>query len=500
MIEISTFQLFVIFIIVLYIIKRPRIGVNEPPLVPYTIPILGHTYNYLFNTNKFVKKCKEQYGECFSIYVFGRVITIVSRNSLLEVFKNADHFDLISATNESLPLHKLLIYNGGIDREKIKFHAKTAREQVSGKLDVNINIVQKSLSKGIDKWIGDCNDPKIVYNAWLMVNNIISLPISNIFVGEEAASHEDLVKSLGNLAFDLSPLLIMPPILSFIHQKLHEFVITLPMRFGWNPVSHHRKVVLNRLRPVVEKRLKERNGENYKPYNDLIEYYMNQPDFDYSKPDNLPFYVDNLFVMSFTAIHTTSKAASNALYDLAGRPELLNELYEEALTINKECNGSLTVSDIKKMKKLDSFVKESLRLSSDLVELPHYMISESYTFSNGFTIPGGRIVNLYTSDLLTSKEAFGVDAKEFKPYRFVDTTNSSATKVDRSYIVFGGGKHACPGRYFAVNETKLFLHKVILKYKISTKSGKVENKLSYGPATLPPQSGLVFENRGKNSF
>ena len=44
--------------------------------------------------------------------------------------------------------------------------------------------------------------------------------------------------------------------------------ISLPMRFGWNPVSYHRKVVMNRLRPVVEKRLLERKklGDDYKPY------------------------------------------------------------------------------------------------------------------------------------------------------------------------------------------------------------------------------------------
>jgi hypothetical protein len=51
---------------------------------------------------------------------------------------------------------------------------------------------------------------------------------------------------------------------------------------------------------------------------------------------------------------------------LAGRPELLNELYEEALTIDKECNGSLTVAYVQKMVKLDSFVKESLRHHDDI--------------------------------------------------------------------------------------------------------------------------------------
>uniref|UniRef100_U9TPY8 Cytochrome P450 n=1 Tax=Rhizophagus irregularis (strain DAOM 181602 / DAOM 197198 / MUCL 43194) TaxID=747089 RepID=U9TPY8_RHIID len=105
---------------------------------------------------------------------------------------------------------------------------------------------------------------------------------------------------------------------------------------------------------------------------------------------------------------------------------------------------------------------------------------------------------LYSNDMLKAKEYFGDDAEEFKPFRFLNR-NSPATKVDRSYIVFGGGRHACPGRFFAINETKLFLHKVILNYKISTKSGKIEDKIFIGPLTSPSQSGLVFENRVKNN-
>jgi hypothetical protein len=54
-------------------------------------------------------------------------------------------------------------------------------------------------------------------------------------------------------------------------------------------------------------------------------------------------------------------------------------------------------------------------------------------------------------------------------------------------------------RFFAINETKLFLHKVIMKYKVSTESGKIEDKMLIGPSTSPSQGGLVFENRVKNN-
>jgi hypothetical protein len=50
-------------------------------------------------------------------------------------------------------------------------------------------------------------------------------------------------------------------------------------------------------------------------------------------------------------------------------------------------------------------------------------------------------------------------------------------------------------RFLAVNETKIFLHKLILKYNISTKSGKIEDKIVIGPYTAPPLSAIVFENR-----
>ncbi|GBB93499.1 hypothetical protein RclHR1_21800002 [Rhizophagus clarus] len=420
-------------------------------------------------------------------------MTVVSKSSLNEVFRS--HKDFETAINEILPFHKIFEHSNGCSDKTIHINAKIARE-VSDKFDIYTPIVQKYLLEGIDKWIGDCKESKEIRGTWSLINNIIALPISKILVGEEAASYEDVVKSLGDLAFDLGPISAIPPILAFIHQKLHEFVITLPIRFGWNPISRHRKVIINRIKPVIEKRVKEKKilGKDYKPCNDMLECYINQPDFDHTNSENFLYYVDALLILTFGAIGTTSRTVTNGLYDMAGRPDCLNELYEEAMMIDKECNGSVTLPDIQKMKKLDSFIKESLRHSDDTLNLPHNVISESYTFANGYTIPKGRIVNLYVDDLLKSRDGFGDDAEEFKPFRFVNA-NSPATKVDRHYVVFGGGKHACPGRFFAINESKLILHKLILKYNIKTKSGKIENKIYIGPNTLPSWNALVFENR-----
>src|SRR5438309_612533 len=82
--EIQTLAIGIIFVIIFCIVKHPRVGPvsklikhefyksffktffaslilqNEPPLVPFTIPILGHTFHYLFDSKNFIQKCKEQ--------------------------------------------------------------------------------------------------------------------------------------------------------------------------------------------------------------------------------------------------------------------------------------------------------------------------------------------------------------------------------------------------------------------------------------------------------
>ncbi|RIB10308.1 cytochrome P450 [Gigaspora rosea] len=141
---------------------------------------------------------------------------------------------------------------------------------------------------------------------------------------------------------------------------------------------------------------------------------------------------------------------------------------------------------IKKMINLDCFLKEYFRHSSDIATLPHAVIGDSYTFSNGTTVPKNTAFN---------NKFFGETSNDFQPKRHITsysngkTIHSPATKVDRSFITFGGGKHACPGRFFAVNEIKMCLHKLILNYNIRTESGKIVPPIKMSSFKIPPIGG-----------
>ncbi|CAG8743738.1 24687_t:CDS:2, partial [Gigaspora rosea] len=144
------------------------------------------------------------------------------------------------------------------------------------------------------------------------------------------------------------------------------------------------------------------------------------------------------------------------------------------LKIHNESNGILSTEDVHKMVKLDCLIKESLRCSTDIAALPHILTDNSFTFKT---------------------------SNEFQPKRHITsypngkTIHLPATKVDKSFITFVGGKRACPGRFFAINEIKIALHKLILRYKIRTESGKVDPARIILTLTYPSNSGLIFENR-----
>ncbi|RIB29026.1 cytochrome P450 [Gigaspora rosea] len=454
-----------------------RTKLNEPPLVYYRFPIIGHTWSFLTDCDKLILESREKYGETFSLYVFGQIMTIVGKETTHEVFRKDQDFSFREGFKNQIPTH-LIFRHANLDEK----HAKIVKEFVAGKLTHIISRIQKNIIKAIDLCIGECVEPKVIHDPRNTLADIIAIPAANIVVGEECYNNEDILETFNNLTSSILKLLRIPPILSFIHPWLHEQFITIPLRFGWNPISKHKKVILNRIKPVVEKRLydKKRLGDAWVAPLDALQCQLNDPE---ATPDldpnnaNYDNIADVICRIIFSAMAATSNGASRVLYDL--------------------CNGNeLTIDDIARMIKLDSFVKESLRLITPIVGLPRKCISKScYTFANGYQIPSGRIAFINFRDTDNDEELQGQNPTEFRAYRHLER-NSPATKLERNFLSFGGGKRACPGRTFAVNQIKIFIHKILLKYDVRTNNEEIEPKRRYfGPFPLPVNVDLVFENR-----
>ncbi len=81
------------------------------------------------------------------------------------------------------------------------------------------------------------------------------------------------------------------------------------------------------------------------------------------------------------------------------------------------------------------------------------------------------------------------DPKEENKYQFVSTANTQ--------LHFGGGRHACPGRWFASHEIKLILSALILEYDMKTKDGegRPKNILFQSQLSPNPNAEIMFKSR-----
>ena len=102
---------------------------------------------------------------------------------------------------------------------------------------------------------------------------------------------------------------------------------------------------------------------------------------------------------------------------------------------------------------------------------------------------------MITRHIHLDPKAYGSNPEKFNPNHHV---KSPAVRPERNFLAFGMGKQACPGRYFAVNEVKIAMHFMLLKYNIRSVCGKhIEAKIK-GEYVLVSDEGLIFEKRKDN--
>ncbi|CAB4479455.1 unnamed protein product [Rhizophagus irregularis] len=449
-----------IMLISFVLLRRGKhLNLKEPPLVPYKYPIIGHTIDYYKDNENFIKKCHAEYGEIFSLYLFGKVQTFVGKELFPEVFRNHNDFCFNEAGRELFNLFGKVF---------VTFDSSTTQ------------LIQIILVL----------EPPLKFFQF-----IIAKPIAATMVGEELSDDKELVNSFANVTTDFIPFLSIPPVLNFIHPYLHQQVMIIVFKYLNNPFKMHRELIKKKITPVIEKRLREmkESGDNYVSPIDILQRYTELLHKDYTI--DIDVVTDNMIISIFASVYNTSNSLTFCLHELVNNPQFLKEILEEQKQLYKSNEKSYySTEQIARMEKLDSFIKETLRVNVNNVALQHKTLSSYFTFSNGYQVPKGRLVNIRLGEVHFDKELQSQTADEFNAFRYLKK-NSPATRADNSFLTFGLGKHTCPGRHFAVNEIKVALHYLLLNYDIKkSTSEKIKPKI-YGSFKFPSDEGLIFEKK-----
>jgi cytochrome P450 len=192
------------------------------------------------------------------------------------------------------------------------------------------------------------------------------------------------------------------------------------------------------------------------------------------------------------------------MYDLAALPTYFAPLREEIRLVMKEHGGTINTRGLQQMMKLDSFMKESMRFNPPNTTAAHREVNRGFTLSNGQYIPGGATIELPSRSVYLDPANYP-DENTFDGFRHYKlrqggtakdhARNQFVTSNDQN-LLFGYGRHACPGRFFVANEIKMLLAKLILTFDFKMEDGNLQRypNIEIGTIIAPDtQRKLLFK-------
>lgn len=117
------------------------------------------------------------------------------------------------------------------------------------------------------------------------------------------------------------------------------------------------------LEPIVRERIEaEKNDPNWQKPEDLMQWLLTR-----TSQQGHAVTVESVATLQlgliFAAVHTTTLSATNIVYSLASTPEYIQPLREEIASAIADNGGEFTSRALQQMVKLDSYMKEVVRMN-----------------------------------------------------------------------------------------------------------------------------------------
>ncbi|KAI9787989.1 MAG: hypothetical protein M1816_007293 [Peltula sp. TS41687] len=188
-----------------------------------------------------------------------------------------------------------------------------------------------------------------------------------------------------------------------------------------------------------------------------------------------------LLVLNAAALHTSSMAATHAMYDLCAMPEYIEPLRAEAKATLGAKRDAWRLDDIKKLYRLDSFLKESQRMNQTNVFSFTRKVASPVQLSDGHILPIGTTIGMLSGSMARDAEFYS-DPLKFDGFRFCRSDSShnrdagapanEFTSIEPGNLSWGYGRFTCPGRWYAGTMIKLLLATILLDYDFQYPEGQ----------------------------
>ncbi|KAK4185240.1 Ent-kaurene oxidase [Podospora australis] len=343
--------------------------------------------------------------------------------------------------------------------------------------------------------------------VYTMIVKLVVLSNAVSFFGKDLAKNEQFMESA--LAY-IEETLIGAEIVRLLPKFMSPFLGRLMAQR-----IKAQKVVYDTLVPITEQRCLERDQKNLGqkvPYHaDCIQWIMETS--PRAKPWTPERIVHELMAIWFGSVHAVSTTVTFAIHDLCLHPEYVEPIRQELLA---------GYADFEKtglgLPLLDSFIKESARITPVEAQSTRRAALRPFTLSDGTKLNVGDWACTPVRAMMHDPEFFP-EPMQFNGFRFADPViveeaaarshgsnfktpqpkPSKLTDCDSTYHVWGTGRMACPGRFYATAVMKVILGQAIMNYDLQLLN-KEDSRWRTWRSTMLPRHGtkVVFTRRNED--
>ncbi|KAJ8586523.1 cytochrome P450 [Rhizopogon salebrosus TDB-379] len=403
-------------------------------------------------------------GDMFRVPLIDKWVVVLTGPRLVEELRKVPEEDLSfdHAVRDLLQVK----YTFGFDVQEYPYHVQVIRNHLSRNLEGLFPDVYDEIAHAFSAiipsdqgWAKVCVHQEIT-KAMCRISN-------RIFVGLPLCRSPEFEALQQQFALQV---VLRATLMSFFPKFAHPVIGRLLTN---TPSSIRGCMAL--LEPIVKERLRnleQPKDERSAPPNDVISWLIDVSDKEHR---NLRSICLRILVLNFASLHTSAQSFSHALLYLAANPQYCEPLREEVSEVINQ--DGWTKDAMTKLPKMDSFLKESLRLSGMSLFPIMRKAMRSFAFSGGTIIPKGTHVVVASLPMHLDEEFFA-EASQFQPFRFSELRENRGedqgcllASTSSSYVSFGFGTHACPGRFFVASVMKAMMAHLVLNYDIKLEKG-----------------------------
>ncbi|RDI89562.1 hypothetical protein Vi05172_g121 [Venturia inaequalis] len=420
------------------------------------------------------------------------------------------HFDLLAGDYAFTHPHIL----------KDPYHEHVVHRTLSRRIGALVPDLYDEISCALDdSWGTDTENWKEICVFENMMN-VIARASNRVFVGLPLCRNEEYLKSMGDFAQAVNATFLVLRFVPKILEPIIGRLVTLPNNRHFRDAStFHGPLVRERLANIAKK---DANPDwDWEEPNDYVTWHIRLAQKENNQLELQPEMISRrLMAINFAAIHTTVFTITNCLLDLLSKKAVeengslsspIEVIRQEARAEYIASKGLSSKQSLARLVHADSAIRESMRVSNFLTRGVQRKVIAKDGIENkraGWKLPYGTTVGIDAHSLMHDPLIYP-DPDSYDPFRFARAQEQEETATSASdgeqpkttgllenkqlsisttsgtFLPFGHGRHACPGRFMVSHELKMLLAYATMFYEIEPLETRPANTW-FGQHVIPP--------------